>query len=218
MTTILSKLNVYDVNNEKVILFWNSDPGIVSYNLYSATSFDDAFNNNFTLLQQNIPNQKEKDIFGGAVVTKVDKAANSFPANMTLYFKLTSIDGNGTESLLADERFISVDPLDDIFRSRQEHDDSVVYRNLSLTVTASSLFATQDFAIDVNEVLGRNANKLLLSTDTDIFVKLNSIHHDPILVTSLSPLDLDRRDLEVSQVFVENSGGSDAAIVLFLSS
>jgi len=207
----LPQINVWSVDQNSIFLNWPvQDISTVNkYNLYGSASTAGPF----TLRIANIPNiVTNRTVAAGAVLVEVSRTDFSIDPSQPFYFKITSIDPSDVESSLGLSPFVSVDSLDDIFKQRLTDDDNPVYKNIMDTVDTGDV----DKEIDINQLLGRDANYIEIKTDNDFSVKLNSKFNDPISVSSATGFLLRRQTLRINTIFV-SGGGANAAAEIFVS-
>lgn len=203
----IPRINVWSVDSENIYLNWRVQDfsDIMSWNLYG-----DPTTTVTTKRIGEIPNiVTNKNVAAGVVLQKVSRVDFSIDPSQPFFFKITSVDPSGIESNLVDSLFVSVDSLDDVFKERTTDDDNPVYKNI-----IKSFGVTTDELVNVNQLLGRDANYMEVTTSADFTLKINSAFNDGILVTAANGLLLRRNVLRINRVFA--TIGSGTADVNFL--
>ena len=182
---------------------------VYSWNLYGSSTYGGAY----TLVQSRIANcVTKKDIGPGAVMAVIPRTALSLAADAPYYFKITSVAKNGTESLIASSKFVAVDALDDIVRNRQTDNNNPVYRSIVQAIAAGNT----NIFVDIQRILGREANYVRVTTDNDVTIKFNSSANDALVVRSTAPLILEKGDLAVRSAYL-SFVSANANVTIFVS-
>lgn len=207
----IPEISVYTVDSSNIILNWTVDKSgtVRTWNLYQSATY----NGTYTLVQSNIPNcVTNKNIAGGAVFVQISRAALGIATDAAVFFKITSVDATGAESALSSSNFKSVDALEDIYRERMCDDVNPVYKSVAVTIIAGNA----NIFVDLQRILGREANYTRITTDNDVLVRFNSSSNDTVLVRSTAPLILDKNDLAVKSAYLSYVTAT-ANVTIFVS-
>jgi hypothetical protein len=206
---MIPNVNVWSVDSEHIYLNWKVQDRdtIKAYNLYGC----DTSGGSYTLVQESVPNNANP-MSPGSVLAKVSRSDLSITADAPYFFKITSIDMEGSESSIASSDFVAVDALDDVFRNRWTDDNSPVYS--SKTVTLAHTTTNQLF--NVVQILGRQANYMRITTSKDITIRINSPSNDPILVTKEMPFFPDKHAISASSIYF-STVSENATVQVFVS-
>jgi len=207
----IPEISVYQVDSTNIILNWAVDKtgSVYSWNLYGSGTY----NGTYTIRQTKIPNVvTKKDICPGNVFAVIPRASLGIASDAPMYFKITSVAKNGTESTLANSKFVAVDALDDVIRNRMSDNINPVYKSVTVAIVSGNT----NIFVDLQRILGREASYTRITTDNDVFVKFNSSANDNVLVRSSTPLILEKGDLAVKSAYLTFIS-ANANVTIFVS-
>lgn len=210
----LPEINVFSVDQENIYLNWKvKDADVVqSYNLYGCATYAGVY----TLIQAKVPNTAHP-ISPSNVLAKVVRATAAIAVDQPYFFKITSINGAGVESNIATSKFISVDSLDDIFKQRVSDDNNPVYKNITLSIPGGTV---KQF-VDIERILGRDANFVQIRTSLALGVRWNSGFNDPVTIAASSAsapyYQLDKQALLIKSAYIDNPAGGAATVEILVS-
>lgn len=224
----LPTIKTFRITEETFCLFWEANPksNIKSWNLYGSSQVIVDF----------IPPNKGVVLPGGFV--KIDSVLNrdtpNTPGNAYIeiprtklgigpyepyHFLITSIDRNNIESAMEVSNIHYAPLYDDHYVDEAGFPVNVIYRNFEFDLWPLSMWDADRY-LDITSLLGRPARQVIIdSVGADIWVKFDSLAHDPISIRYSSPhvFELRRGELKVHKIYVHNPTSNDATVRIFVA-